>query len=288
MMAVRLTKAEARTVHAGMDTLPGLLKTPEQWGNEFRASWGRTVEAIITHGKLLNEGKNALRHGEWLAALTHAGIREREAQRYMRVATRLGNATNLSVLPTAIASLDLLASLQPEAIGELIESGVVNPMVTTKELKAAVAGVNPPTESKGWNLSEEWIHEVVTGFFDGIDTSAVHLEHLTTEWTGKTFVKPPQIGEPHLTMNWVTKALSEWRSGRVTEAVLLLPVVSDVNWFHNILREFPVCFSLGTPGGKPGRRSPVALAYMGNRRDEFAEAFDHFGTTVFHVRKVSE
>lgn len=60
------------------------------WAREFRFSQGRTVEAIVKHGAKLNEGRKALietlGHGHWLAALEEAGIGERTAQMYMRIA----------------------------------------------------------------------------------------------------------------------------------------------------------------------------------------------------------
>jgi hypothetical protein len=268
-------KTEIRKINAQMDHLPGLLKSPEQWGEEFRASWGRNIEAIIAHGRLLQEGKYALGHGLWTHALRHAGIAEREAQKYMRIANKLAIPANLSVLPTAIATLDFLAGLQSETITELIESNVVTPTVTTRELKAAVTA---PTERR-WSQLEQWIVEKVADFFGGIDTLAVDNEYLSAEWTGRTFVNPPHIGESHITRDWITKSLAEWRIGRVSEAVLWLPVVSYTNWFGSLLNEFPACFSLGKPGG-----TPVVIFYLGDRRYEFCVTFADIGTTVVPAR----
>ncbi|MEB2351839.1 MAG: DNA N-6-adenine-methyltransferase [Burkholderiaceae bacterium] len=103
---------------------------------------------------------------------------------------------------------------------------------------------------------------------------------LAREWQGKVYMNPPygrEIGQ------WVEKLVTEYRTGRVTEAIALVPARTDTAWFA-ALRDFPRCFVSGRltfrkPDGSDADPAPFpsAVVYLGSDVDRFAEAFAPIG-----------
>jgi hypothetical protein len=241
----RTTKSEHAAIATTMDPMPGLVKTVPQWAEEFRASRERTVAAIVDLGKLLIEGKAAMAHGQWQIALELAGIDVREAEKCIRIANHavLANPSNFTLLPDARSTLYELSGLQPEVVSDLIGAGVVNPRVTCKELKVAVAGT--ASEPRKWSAPRP-ITDAVATFFGG--SGIDHVED------GAGFT---------------------WR--RDDETVTLLPAATTGNRFHNLIRNGIACFALGKQG-VPERA--LVVFYLGSRRDEFVAAFSWLGVVV--------
>ncbi len=241
----RTTKSEHAAIAATMDPMPGLLKTAQQWAEEFRASREHTVAAIVDLGKLLIEGKAAMGHGEWQLALELADIDVREAEKCMRIANHvvLANPCNFTLLPDARSTLYELSGLQAEVVTDLIGAGVVNPKVTCKELKAAVAGTEPEPPRK-WSAPRSVIDAVGMFLGGGIDH-----------------------GEDGAGLSW----------SRDDETVRLLPADTTGNRFQNLIREGVTCFALGKQG-VPERA--LVVFYLGPRRDEFVAAFGWLGVVV--------
>jgi hypothetical protein len=256
---------------------PLSLDIARRWARKFSAGRDQAVESIIAFGQLLTEGKTELDHGEWLFALETAKIDPREAEKCMRIANHpvLSNPSNLSNLPSALSSLDYLSGLTAEGVDvqALLDS---HPKATKKQLKVAVEG--PPVKER-WSTPPLGVIKTVAAFFGGaIDYTADNIEQLSKDWSGRgAFVNPPEIGEPHITNDWVTKSKAEWHTGRVDEVVLWLPANTWTNWFALLLGE-PSCsawFSVGKLGG-----CPILVAYLGERRTDFTCAFKVLEGTV--------
>ena len=218
------------------------------WAKQFRASHGRTVRGIVEHGALLNKGKEALGHGNWTKALEAAGLNDRTAQEYMRIANHavLANPRNFSVLPSARSTLYDLSGLQAEFVQDLLNENRVNPNITRDELAEMV---NPTPEEeepkplakkrepKGLTWPTSVDATIRTFFAVGFDCDATDPDEVV------------------------------WR--RDDETIAFRAPQTDSNGFHNrISRGAMVFFPLG---------QKFVLFYEGERRDEFAAAFGEFG-----------
>lgn len=110
------------------------------------------------------------------------------------------------------------------------------------------------------------------------------LRHFTQEddglgryWRGRVFMNPPYggvIGE------WVQHLCYEYREGRTTEAIALVPARTDTRWF-GLLADFPKCFVRGRlkfGGGETSAPFPSVVVYLGQREARFNEVFNKVGT----------
>ncbi len=116
--------------------------------------------------------------------------------------------------------------------------------------------------------------------------SVVARCHLTAQndglahrWSGKVFVNPPYCNVE----KWVAKVLEEYASGRVTEALLLVPSRTDTKW-ASLLRDVPRCYVTGRLKFVPGEDVPEekrrngatfgsALFYLGPNPGRFTDVF---------------
>jgi hypothetical protein len=102
------------------------------------------------------------------------------------------------------------------------------------------------------------------------------LDGLVEPGHGRLWLNPPYgriIGD------WVRKAVSEYRSGNVTEMILLVPARVDTRWFRALLAGV-ICFVFGRLkfGGQSGPAPfPSALIYFGSRTSKFVEVFGDAG-----------
>ncbi len=118
-----------------------------------------------------------------------------------------------------------------------------------------------------WNSeSQVRAHQVFTKDDDG-------LNH---EWNGRVYLNPPYGRVAPL---WIDKLLHEYRSGRTTEAVALLPARTDTAWFQK-MAGFPVCFIKGRLKFSNSTNSapfPSAVFYLGPNEDQFKTIFGKIG-----------
>ncbi|HEY9709852.1 MAG TPA: DNA N-6-adenine-methyltransferase [Oculatellaceae cyanobacterium] len=100
---------------------------------------------------------------------------------------------------------------------------------------------------------------------------------LAQEWLGSVFMNPPFSD----IKRWVPHLISEYSSGRVTEAIALTKADTRTNWYKK-LREAcqAICFVEGYH--KYGKAQTSAtfgtlLTYFGNNPERFCEVFEPFG-----------
>lgn len=103
---------------------------------------------------------------------------------------------------------------------------------------------------------------------------------LTREWAGKVFMNPPYSCPG----KWIAKLQAEFDSGRVTEAIALVPAATDTKWLSPLLSTQAICFWKGTikfldtdyQPKLPARQSHV-FVYWGAESTKFKQVFHERG-----------
>jgi len=101
---------------------------------------------------------------------------------------------------------------------------------------------------------------------------------LEQEWMGQVFVNPPYNPAGELG-RWTEKLLKEWHSGRISQALYLVPAYTDTAWW-SYMAPFPVLLIRGRltfKGNTDTARFPSAIFYLGRNEPAFGEAFAHLG-----------
>lgn len=118
----------------------------KQYAAEITIAWQKSVQSIIEVGRLLNEAKAAIPHGDWhklvdkgdnkLIPSIGLPFSERTAQKLMRIANHsvLSNPTHVAALPASYATLDLLASIPPLALERAIINEEVHPKMERSDV----------------------------------------------------------------------------------------------------------------------------------------------------------
>lgn len=107
---------------------------------------------------------------------------------------------------------------------------------------------------------------------------------LVLPWNGTVWLNPP-YNDP--VGDWINKLLSEFKAGRVKEALLLVQAHPDTEWW-NSLRNLPVCFIRGrlrflrmSPEGILERPTSPSFAsavfYLGDFKGRFRYTFFEIG-----------
>jgi phage N-6-adenine-methyltransferase len=103
---------------------------------------------------------------------------------------------------------------------------------------------------------------------------------LSQEWQGRVFMNPPYSCPG----KWIAKLQAEYESGRVTEAIALVPASTDTNWLSPLLDTQPVCFWKGrikfldmSYQPKQSARQSHCLVYWGANSQKFKKVFDEVG-----------
>ncbi|MEM6752658.1 MAG: DNA N-6-adenine-methyltransferase [Cyanobacteria bacterium P01_C01_bin.38] len=157
----------------------------------------------------------------------------------------------------------------------------------------------PPLKSKS-KSSDCWytppsIFELVvqvlgTVYLDPCADDGKHLEarkHYTIvddgliqEWEGQVYMNPP-FSHPGV---WIKKLQAEIKSGRVTEAIALVPAATDTKWLSPVLKSQSVCFWTGRIKflgedyqPKNASRQSHVLVYWGENWQRFKEVFEAHG-----------
>jgi len=113
--------------------------SPSEWSVRIAGAWTKAAEAILETGKLLNEAKRALPHGEFARMLQSSDLpfSERTAQRLMAIARHpiLSNPTHVSLLPPAWSTLSALCQVPGDTLRLKFESGAVHPGLRRGEVR---------------------------------------------------------------------------------------------------------------------------------------------------------
>ncbi|MEO0843548.1 MAG: DNA N-6-adenine-methyltransferase, partial [Cyanobacteria bacterium J06643_5] len=185
-------------------------------------------------------------------------------------------------------------------IAELIKTEETTiPIPSEDYLKSNAGGREQGATSKSFS-SDEWytppnISELVIQVLGEITLdpcadegkhipAAMHYttsdDGLIKEWNGRVFMNPP-YSQPSV---WIKKLQAEFESGRVTEAIALVPAATDTKWLSPILKSRPVCFWTGrikfldtNYNPRLSARQSHCLVYWGENWERFKEVFDPYG-----------
>ena len=120
---------------------------------------------------------------------------------------------------------------------------------------------------------------------------------LAQSWYKRVYVNPPYSYEgvargmengdrpPSVMMMWISKLVSEYKSGNVTQAILCTKADPKQNWFQ-MLWDYAICFVssrllFNRPGLPPERHQfGNVFAYLGPNEKRFVEYFTDFGAVV--------
>jgi hypothetical protein len=88
------------------------------WAARINACWRETAESIIETGRLLNEAKEALEHGQWGDMVSALDFDERTSQRLMSIGRdeRLSNPAILPLLPAQWTKIHKLHKLDTPSL----------------------------------------------------------------------------------------------------------------------------------------------------------------------------
>jgi len=112
---------------------------------------------------------------------------------------------------------------------------------------------------------------------------------LEQPWHGRVWLNPPysKDGGRSNQETWSTHLVEQFRSGNVTEAVLLVKAALGYKWFENLWYEWPVCFVrtrlsfIREDGDSDGQsKQGTAMLYFGEHVGTFIEVFREFGRVI--------
>lgn len=249
-------------------------------------SAGTAIEHAIATGELLIEVKGRLKHGQfmkWLNDNHKSGIlqfKRIQATKYMKAAhekLRLG----LNVQSTEHLGLDQAMKLLStgKTDHQLINQSKSNEWYTPIEYINAVKEVMGGIDLDPASCQDANTEIQATEFFSE--------NGLTQEWHGRVWLNPPYgrtEGESNQ-MLWANKLIEEFRSGRVTQACLLVNAVPGNAWFIP-LWQYLICFiyhRIKFHNQKWKSKQPTqsnAIVYFGSRNEAFCKVFKEFGAVV--------
>lgn len=106
---------------------------------------------------------------------------------------------------------------------------------------------------------------------------------LASEWFGTVWLNPPFSEKT----DWLEKAYREYHDGNVELALILLPVDTSTQWFHDYVTEADLLWfkegRLKFRGGGGRNRNPnfgVMIAVYGDAPDDLRDTLAHRGVVV--------
>ena len=105
---------------------------------------------------------------------------------------------------------------------------------------------------------------------------------LVQAWHGAVYMNPPYGTE---IPRWVEALISKYESGKIREAITLLPGRIDTRWFQP-LYDYLICHIRGRlnyPQSKSATPFPSVIVYLGDNRSAFIEIFKELGPIMRRV-----
>ncbi len=169
-----------------------------------------------------------------------------------------------------------------------------------------------PTKSNEWYTPHVYI-EAARVVLNGIDldpaSCAVANEivkakrHYTQRedgliqpWYGSVWLNPPygKINNKSTIELWIKRLIREYRTGNVTQAILLTTCDSDNQWFQ-LLWDYVICFTnhnvhffkpmhgVISKDSRSTQMFGTVFTYLGEDEQKFAEIFSKFGTIAKRI-----
>jgi hypothetical protein len=116
-----------------------VLPPPDDWrgyATKIAAAWRKTTESIIETGRLLNEAKAEVEHGDWLKLVEVLPFGEDTAQRLMAIARHpvISNTEHVRYFPPSWGTLYELTKVPDKALLTGIKDHAINPGMERKEV----------------------------------------------------------------------------------------------------------------------------------------------------------
>ena len=267
-MAVDLVDDERLPVRSAQGGAIRHLRRAEHWAEAIASELCKSVAAIVETGRLLQEAKADLSHGEWGRLFDERLVpfEIRTAQRLMAVAKHpvLSNATHVSYLPASWGTLYELSRRDPKVLTGAIHDGVITPEMQREDVKQLRSDNRrdqarqalTSSVSVQWYTPERYIAAVreVLGEIDLDPASCaqanetvrattyhgVEADGLAHDWPGRVFMNPPYCGKAG---DFVARLIEQYQRGVTTSAILLVSANStDTRWFRPLF-DFPICFA---------------------------------------------
>ncbi len=135
---------------------PRQLATRPEFAADILREWGNAMEATVRVGRLLNQAKATLAHGEFEAMVESDLPFKAATARKLRKAAELVDSGEISLerLPEAYTLLYAIASMPDETRQQALDAGVIRPEVTRSELEAfkvpkpADPAIEPPAMAR--------------------------------------------------------------------------------------------------------------------------------------------
>lgn len=229
------------------------------------------------------------------------GWKRRIAYYYIQAAEVAENVQLIAQTEPSLTQAVQLASLPEEQQRELAQhvdfesTSVSDLKAIVRDVKAGIApemAVHFSSESEEWYTPPEVIARVVETLgvidldpcSDSSETvpSTVRFTKETNgleqPWQGRVYMNPP-YGRG--ISAWTEKLCREYATGKVSEAIALVPARVDTDWFR-MFRDFAVCFIDGRlkfSGHDNSAPFPSAVIYLGGSLAKFELAFKDLGDT---------
>lgn len=264
---------------------------------ELEAVIERGMQTYVEVGEALEEIREAKLYREDYATFEDYcrerwGMARQTAYDYLRAAEVAENVRSSVQSQPSFTQARELASLPPEQQVE-VAAELNFAEATVKDVREAVAAkknVHHSSESEEWYTPAEIVERVVAVLgrieLDPCSNAAktvpatAHFtkadDGLSQQWSGSVFMNPP-YGRP--IAEWADKLVAEYKAGRVTSAIALVPARVDTDWWRTF-REYAVCFVDGRlkfSGHKNSAPFPSALIYLGGNIDRFHDEFKAIG-----------
>ncbi|WP_409048608.1 DNA N-6-adenine-methyltransferase [Microbacterium sp. HA-8] len=274
---------------------------------EFAGTDREALEFVVdtnSHRRHLSESARALVAAR-LATFTHGGRRDGGNPALL---TQRDAAERLGVSERSVRDGKVVIDHAPAELVDDVQRGLIAVRAAAELIRAAgkdkilVAEYHRLRRASG---STEWytpphVLNLVTELFGAIDLDPASNEGepwvtartyytkaddgLSREWSGRVFLNPPwdSQGSPG---PWVAKLVDEYTTGRVSEAICLLPARVNTAWMDR-LAPYARCFVRGrlrfgdATGDAP---FAVVLVYLGDRVQEFVDLFDALGSCYGHL-----
>ncbi len=122
----------------------------DELASEVRSHLQKSVESVVSAGRLLVAAKAELPHGSWAHFLEKAGVTVRTAQELMAVASHpvLGDPRTSSYLPNSLGALTALTRLPEGELEAALAAEQVTPDLTVRDARDLIrsAGRGPELE----------------------------------------------------------------------------------------------------------------------------------------------
>ncbi len=262
----------------------------------------KTVKHALLAGKLLNEAKHKVGHGEWLSWFRNQNFTfsEGTAQRYMRLFRRwpelqerlveLGNPSGLTDLTfdNALQMLSDPNKLKSATSNELKPTGSTELTVRRGYSPSELNGLAKISFIEGMPTPLTFLNAADAVFqggrvLDGVrhrsDEANQLVEKISAvqvgQWSGKVFINP--IRTEDSLQSVCLELESSFLKGQLLEAILLVPTKADASWYRRFREHARV--HLVKPDEEFGVDWVESLTaiYLGDRQELFFEVFQSIG-----------